>query len=87
MYLIPEEIAKKYEHFLKEAHNLYIGQNEENNGLRFLNNALCGESTHNWDDGDIFNQYRGIFSKYAVDMNSPITGENITSVYISGYMM
>lgn len=88
MYLIPDDVAKKYRYFLDEAHGRFINHDEENDGMRFLNNALSTESTDDegWSD-EGFDQYRGIFRDYEVKLGSPITQENISHVYLSGFIL
>src|SRR5574337_95620 len=84
MYLIPEDVAAKYGDFLRLAHGNYINgkgwQHDDgtlNQGLRFLNFALSDEEYE--DDG--FEQYKGLFTGYKVDMAEPIVQKNITTVY------
>lgn len=37
VYLIPDDVAKKYRDFLDAAHGKLIGSDEENDGMKFLN--------------------------------------------------
>jgi len=88
-YLIPNEIVSKYQEFFDAAHNKYINCDEDNEGMRFLNNALSAEKTdaeEGWDDGD-FNQYRGVLREYQVPTEQPVRGEVITDVYLSGFAL
>lgn len=82
VYLIPDDVAKKYRHFLDEAHGRLIGSDEDNDGMKFLNQALSVEV---WEDG--FEQYKGVLVNYKVKFGSPIVGAHITAVYSCGFMM
>lgn len=81
-YLIPNEVADKYKHFLKEAHNLFINSDDMNDGMRFLNSAL-GEDVP--EEG--FEDSLGIFCQYKVDIKAPILDSHITTVYLSGFVL
>jgi hypothetical protein len=100
LYLIPNEVADKYRTFLDAAQNKFANADEENEGLRFLANALSNDSIEEkpstnplikgktgWDDGD-FNQYRGVLREYKVeDISTPIRDACITDVYVSGFVL
>lgn len=85
LYLIPDHLAREYREFLTEAHDRMInGDLEMNDGLRFLNAALCNEDVQE----KRFEQYRGVLMQYEYKYTAnPITGTNITAVYQSGMML
>jgi hypothetical protein len=84
LYLIPGDVAAKYEHFLKDAHNNYINTVgwEDHPGLFFLNTAL-GEEVP--EAG--YEDHLGVLRDYKVDSSTPITDADITSVYVSGFIL
>jgi hypothetical protein len=81
-YLIPNEVAKDYEHYLKEAHHRFINADKMNEGLAFLNTALGDEMA---EAGMC--AYLGIFREYKVDHKKPLLDKNITAVYLSGFIL
>ena len=83
LYLIPNEVAEKYESFLKDAHNNLINTVgwEEHPGLFFLNTALGDEVP---EPG--YEEHLGVLRQYKVDTADPLT-ENITKVYLSGFIL
>ena len=84
LFVIPNEVADKYVHFLEQAHNKLINSDDSNDGMNFLNYALfTGEEE--WDEK--FKEYRGLFSSYEVNLENPITDFIITSVYYSGFVL
>lgn len=86
MYLIPNDvITDQYRAFLQQAHNRMINSDEMNDGMKFLNHALC--PTKDTFDDDGFEQYVGVFSSYIVNNNNPITDKVITAVYLSGFCL
>lgn len=84
LYLIPSDVASKYESYLKSAHGHFINASdwEEYEGLFFLNTALGEEAP---EEG--FEDCLGIFRQYEVSTDQPITGETITAVYFSGFLL
>lgn len=85
MYLIPNEVAIKYEGFLRSAHGHLINTVDDDQypGLKFLNTAL---SDNEWSDTG-FEQYRGLLKDYKVDMTNPILDKTITAVFHSGFIL
>ncbi len=83
-YLIPNEVAAEHEAFLKNAHHHFINEVDWNKrpGLLFLNTALGEEMP---EAG--YEKYLGIFRKYETPHNKPLTGQNITTVYLSGFFL
>lgn len=84
MYLIGNEVAAKYEEFLKDAHGNYINTVdwEEHPGLFFLNTALGEEAP---EEG--FEEHLGVLRQYKVDHKAPLLNQNITAVYASGFIL
>jgi hypothetical protein len=84
LYLIPGEVAEKYEGFLKDAHGNYINTVgwEDHHGLFFLNTALGEEVPEKG-----YEEYLGVLRDYKVDSSAPLTDANITTVYVSGFIL
>ncbi len=85
-FLIPIEIANDHAEYLEEAHNKFINSDDENDGLNFLNMAVC-EPGQKWDDDVPFKDCAGLFHEYLYDVTKPITGTNIKAVYLSGFVL
>lgn len=83
MYLIPNDIATKYSHFLNNAHNKFINANDMAPGLNFLCYALSDERCNDLE----YQKYQGIFMQYKHDIKNPIVNKTITHVYLSGFML
>jgi hypothetical protein len=83
-YLIPNEVAKDYEDYLKQAHHKFINAQEMNDGMAFLNTALADED--GVAEGGMC-AYLGIFKQYKVDHKKPLLDKNITAVYLSGFVL
>lgn len=96
-YLIPNEVADTYRHFLKEANGIYqilnpathytnMVDEPHTDGLKFLTLATS-TSKEGWEEG--FNQYLGIFLKYKVDKFIPLYNGSfhINYVYHSGLIL
>ena len=90
LYLIPNDVADKYRAFLNQAHNQFINSDPTNDGMDFLNAALC-ETDSNNGLTEPWIQYAGIFSSFKQDTKNPIHLMNadtlITSVYLSGFIL
>lgn len=72
LFLIPNHIANQYRQHFNQAQNKFSMWNgDRNKGLEFLTEAVS-------DDG--------IFHQYLVSKEKPIVG-NITSVYLSGFVL
>lgn len=87
LYLIPNQVVDEYRPHFEDAHNHMINQVgwENNDGLRFLNTALSEAPDGEPEKG--FEQYLGIFAKYKVSLDKPLTKQNITAVYHSGFLL
>ena len=84
-YLIPNTVADPIRNFLEAAHNKFINADEMNDGLLFLNAALSTEDPETWNEE--FRKYVGMLTACKVDNTKPITGVNITAVYLSGFVL
>lgn len=100
LYLLPSEVADKYLDLLTQAHNKFINFSDYNEGLAFLNAALCDEE--HIDDNEYFEdengisnktpgikakkEWRCIFAKYKVDESLPLEA-NISRVILSGFAL
>lgn len=86
LYVIPNDVAEKYRHYLTEAHGNMINHTgwENNKGLLFLNTALADQGDGVAEKG--FEEYLGIFARYKVSLESPLKNQNITTVYHSGFL-
>lgn len=81
-YVIPNEVAQKYEHFLKQAHHKFINAQKMNDGMKFLNTALGDEVP---EEG--FEEHLGVLREYKCDHHKPILDKTITAVYLSGFVL
>lgn len=91
LYLIPNDVADKYRNFLNQAHNRMINSDNMNDGMNFLNAALCESASDNGLE-EPWIQHTGVFAKYKQDFKQhPIHIMNadslITSVYLSGFVL
>lgn len=84
MFLIPNEVAIKYEGFLRNAHGHLINavDCDKYPGLKFLNTALGDEYA---EPG--FEEHLGVFRQYKVNMKEPLVNQHITAVYFSGFIL
>lgn len=80
LYLIPNNLADQYRHFLVEAHQHLINSSEMNDGMKFLNTALSKE---NPEEG--FEKYQGVLLHYKTQER--IEDKHITHVYLSGFVL
>lgn len=81
-YLIPNEVAQKYEEYLKQAHHRFINCDNMNDGLKFLNTALGDEEP---EEG--FEEHLGALREYKCDHKKPLLDKHITAVYLSGFVL
>lgn len=84
LFIIPNEVADKYRHFLDQAHNTYININEMNDGLCFLNYAV-NKNNDNEEEED--NKHKNLFLQYQINYDMPLINQNITYVYHSGFVL
>lgn len=91
LYLIPNDAADEYRNYLSQAHNRFINSDEMNDGMNFLNAALCESK---FDNGleEPWSQHVGVFAKYKQDFGKhPLILMNannaIMAVYLSGFIL
>ena len=82
LFMIPNEEAEPYRHYLTEAHGNYLNCSENNIGIEFVAQAVSTDSHENGMD-----EYIGIFKPYQIDKAKPIEDTFITHVYHSGWVM
>jgi hypothetical protein len=87
-YLIPDsEINDEQRALLNEAHGRMVNSDEMNDGMRFLNDALCPEE-HSCDE-ETPKHWHCVFAQYRVEevAGAPFTGKEISCVVHSGMIM
>lgn len=85
LYLIPNEVADKYKHYLDQAQNRMVNQDDLNDGMNFLI-AACSQNED--DASEEFKKYTGLFGLYRyTTMSVPITNQTINKVYFSGFCL
>ena len=84
-YVIPdEEITETQRTLLAKAHNRLINNDDMNEGMDFLNNALCEEKKHCGDD--VPDVWKCCWAKYKHDMSNPVVCR-ISHAYFSGFIL
>lgn len=81
LYLIPNEVANKFQVYLEQAHHRFINCDNMNDGMKFLNTALGDEAP---EEG--FEEHLGVLREYKCD-KQPILDKTITAVYLSGFVL
>jgi hypothetical protein len=85
LYLIPNHIATQYRNLLEMAHGKFINSDEMNEGMEFLNAALCSKEEYVDEEQK---QYACIFHPYLWGNAHPIgDGVHITHVYLTGFIL
>ena len=94
LYVIPDsKIVPQMREWLRAAHNKFINADEENDGMTFLNVALC-ENKSDVPEDSRFYPFVGIFVPYKLgpdpfesDGSGPTKFDKILSVYVSGFVL
>lgn len=83
LFLVPNsEITAKQREWLKESHNKFANCDDYTDALQFLNAAINKEGA---DEG--FESFQGCFLPYEQGKDDPITNVQITSVYLTGFVL
>ena|SRR5271165_1990528 len=87
LYLIPnDKLSEEQFEYLEQAQNKMLNASHMNDGLRFLNTALCEDYAEKG-----FEKYRGCLREYKWEDNSEAITDrpdiSITNVFLSGFVL
>lgn len=83
LYLIPDDVADKRRKVLKRCQSKFINSDDQTKYMDILCALLAEKKDHVPDKN--MKKYACKWKKYKVDVKKPISGKEITSVYLSGW--
>jgi hypothetical protein len=84
LYLIPNQVADQYRHFLQQAAGKFVNSDDTNDGMHFLIAATSPKKEYVDND---WTEYGMIFHPYLLSDQSAIEDKIITAIYLSGFIL